>query len=62
MLQSERFDAEGTYIRRYIPELKDVPTKEIHNPSSATRKRTGYPEPIVVHAEQKVRASMLFKQ
>jgi deoxyribodipyrimidine photo-lyase len=62
MLQSERFDAEGTYIRRYIPELKDVPTKEIHNPSSATRKRTGYPEPIVIHAEQKVRASMLFKQ
>ena len=62
LLQSERFDPEGAYIRRYIPELKDVPTKEIHNPSSATRKRTGYPEPVVIHAEQKVRASMLFKQ
>jgi deoxyribodipyrimidine photo-lyase len=61
LLQSERFDADGHYIRAFIPELKGVPTKEIHNPSSATRKRTGYPEPIVNHAEQKIRASMLFK-
>ena len=61
LLQSERFDPDGDYIRRFIPELKTVSTKEIHNPSSDTRKKTGYPDPVVIHAEQKIRASMLFK-
>ena len=28
--QSERFDPDGTFIRTYVPELKDVPAKHIH--------------------------------
>lgn len=60
-LQSERFDPEGTYIRTFVPELKSVSSKEIHEPSSVTRKKCNYPEPVVKHAEQKIRASMLYK-
>ena len=30
--QSERFDPKGNFIRKYIPELKEIPDKEIHAP------------------------------
>jgi deoxyribodipyrimidine photo-lyase len=60
-LQSERFDRDGDYIRRYVPELKDLQSKTIHCPDDATRKRLGYPMPIVNHREQAIRAQMLFK-
>ncbi len=49
--QSKRFDPSGDYIRRYVPELADVTAPEIHEPSSETRRRVGYPEPIVEHRE-----------
>lgn len=32
MLQSERFDPECEYIKRWIPELKDIDPKKIHRP------------------------------
>ena len=48
-VQSTRFDPDGDYIRRYLPELADVPAPEIHEPEPETRARTGYPEPIVDH-------------
>lgn len=47
--QSERFDADGEYIRRYVPELKALTNKEIHNPSLEVRRMYGYAEPIVEH-------------
>ncbi len=68
--QSERFDAEGTFIRRYLPELASVPAKFIHAPwtlPAAEQARTGvivgrtYPAPIVEHAVQRVRALALFR-
>ncbi len=49
--QSERFDPDGTYIRRYVAELASVPGAEIHDPSPETRARVGYPLPIVDHRE-----------
>ena len=30
--QSEKFDPDGTYIRRYVPELADVPDEHLHEP------------------------------
>ena len=68
--QSERFDAQGTFIRRYVPELAGVPDKFIHAPwklSSAGQQQAkcvmgrDYPAPIVDHAMQREQALALFK-
>ncbi|MCA9079350.1 MAG: deoxyribodipyrimidine photo-lyase [Planctomycetaceae bacterium] len=59
ILQGVKFDPDGTYVRRWCPELADVPDKWLHNPWEApasvltqARVRLGrdYPEPIVDHA------------
>lgn len=50
-VQSQRFDPDGNYIRRYVEELADVAAPEIHEPTEATRTRTGYPAPLVDHRE-----------
>lgn len=58
--QSERFDAEGRFIRRYLPALEKVPTKYIHAPWKMGRIEQesigviigrDYPAPIVDHAQ-----------
>ena len=53
--QSEKFDAEGRFIRRYLPQLDVLSAKEIHAPWLAPHKKirlgVDYPEPIVVHEE-----------
>ena len=49
--QSERFDPDGTYIRRHVAELREVTAKEIHDPADDTRDRCGYPSKIVDHHE-----------
>ncbi|KAJ3083805.1 hypothetical protein HDU99_006028 [Rhizoclosmatium hyalinum] len=53
LLQSERFDPDGHYIRKYVKELSTVKGKEIHDPKgrlgSAYFAKLGYPKPIVDH-------------
>ncbi|KAL5336314.1 DNA photolyase, FAD-binding/Cryptochrome [Aspergillus crustosus] len=55
--QSERFDPEGVYIRRWVPELRGVEGKAVHAPyergAGGVAEREGYPRPIVDHAERK---------
>ncbi|KAJ3084738.1 hypothetical protein HK100_009258 [Physocladia obscura] len=46
-LQSERFDPDGAYIRKYVPELAGVKGKEIHDPKH--RNKIGYAAQIVDH-------------
>ncbi len=51
VLQSERFDPNGDYIRRWIPELRQVTAPAVHRPGA-----TGvdeYPEPIIDLAEER---------
>ena len=59
-LQGQRFDPQGDYVRRWVPELAALPDKFIHQPWLAPAK-TGYPAPIVDHAEARERALELFK-
>ncbi len=49
--QAERFDPEATYIGRYVTELADLPPRMAIAPDDDVRRRTGYPAPIVDHAE-----------
>ena len=60
-LQSEKFDPEGQYIRKYLPELKQLNNKEIHKPSQVSlEKLINYPKPIVNHAIQVKLAKIMF--
>jgi deoxyribodipyrimidine photo-lyase len=63
--QSERFDPEGEFIRKYVPELKGLDSKRIHWPHEDGLfggSLNGYPEPIVDHKEQRLKAIALFKK
>jgi deoxyribodipyrimidine photo-lyase len=49
--QGRRFDPDGGYVRRWVPELADV--ADPHDPGPDDRERVGYPEPMVDHAEER---------
>ena len=52
--QGERFDPDGTYVRRWVPELAAVPTKWVHRPNeSPDGLPDGYLPPIVDHKEER---------
>ena len=48
--QSEKFDAKGKFIRRYLPQLAHLSDKDIHAPWLAGG-AAKYPAPIVMHDE-----------
>jgi len=50
-LQSAKFDPNGDYIRKWIPELSKLTAKEIHTPWDFDIKVTGYPEKPIVDRE-----------
>jgi deoxyribodipyrimidine photo-lyase len=58
ILQSAKFDEQGSYLRRWIPELKNVPLEHLHAPweQPSVLIGTGYPKPIVDLAASRQRA------
>jgi deoxyribodipyrimidine photo-lyase len=58
VLQSEKFDPEGDYIKKYIPELRHLSSKDIHAPIHPIQ---NYPKPIVNHSHQRDKALLLYK-
>ncbi len=60
--QAKRFDPDGEYVRRYVPELRDVPAERIHEPWRMTEEEqrgagcrlgSDYPAPRVDHHERR---------
>jgi deoxyribodipyrimidine photo-lyase len=71
LLQGAKFDAEGDYVRRWVPELAAIPAEHIHTPwkaPPAVLARAGvvvgesYPTPIVDHAAARERALEAFRR
>lgn len=45
--QSQKFDLEGTYLRRWLPELRDLPSKAVHTPWLTPLLAPEYPAPMI---------------
>lgn len=59
--QTKRYDPEGNYIRRWIPELKNVPNAALLEPPADGRPiAPGYPAPMLDHAAERDRTMELF--
>ncbi|MCJ8055065.1 DNA photolyase family protein [Shinella curvata] len=70
ILQGEKFDPDGTYVRRFVPELEKLDAAFIHKPFDAPEsvlKKAGvvlgktYPRPLVDHAKARERALGAYK-
>ena len=70
ILQGEKFDKEGLYVKKWVPELSKVPSKFIHKPWEMELKYQeaintvigkNYPKPIVIHEEARAAALSAFQ-
>ncbi|MDD2789588.1 MAG: deoxyribodipyrimidine photo-lyase [Sulfurimonas sp.] len=62
-LQSKKFDKECVYIKRYMPELKNIEPKYLHDESSLfSMNIEDYPKPMVYHKEAAKLAVEIFKK
>jgi deoxyribodipyrimidine photo-lyase len=70
VLQGEKFDPDGAYVRRWVPELANLPKRWVHQPwnmPEPERRRIGlrlgqtYPKPIVNHATARQEALNAFQ-
>ena len=60
--QSTNFDKEGLFIKKYVPELKDLDKSVIHDPPKEHRKYCGYPDQILDLKTSRLRAIDAFKE
>ena len=61
VLQGEKFDPDGDYVRRWVPELAHLPNGAIHRPWTAAVPSTVYPARIVDHGAARDRALAAFQ-
>jgi deoxyribodipyrimidine photo-lyase len=71
VLQGEKFDPDGAYVRTFVPELARLPASVLHKPWMADRttlERAGvrlgvtYPQPMVDHTAGRDRALAAFER
>jgi deoxyribodipyrimidine photo-lyase len=71
VLQGEKFDAAGDYVRCWVPELEHVPAKHLHAPwlapanvlaAAGVRLGETYPRPVIDHATARNEALAAFRQ
>jgi len=61
VLQGVKFDPDGDYVRRWVPELAHIPGKAVHEPWNLPDGYAhGYPEPIVDHSAERDEALRRF--
>lgn len=69
--QSERFDPDGLYIKKYLPELSKINNKNIHEPSKLSvveqenfdlKIGKDYPTPIISHKERRKKAIEAYEE
>ena len=65
--QSEKYDPNCEYIKKWVPELIDVDNKDIHNWEKKCKeiiktKNINYPEPIVNHKEERENTLKVYKK
>ena len=62
ILQGEKFDPDGAYVRRWVPELAALPNSAIHKPWTAKPAVKAYPAPIIDHDFARRRALDAFAE
>jgi deoxyribodipyrimidine photo-lyase len=71
VLQGQKFDPEGDYVRRWVPELAKLPTADLHAPWQASaltlsdagvRLGENYPRPMIEHGDARRRALAAYDQ
>jgi deoxyribodipyrimidine photo-lyase len=60
--QGLKFDPDGSYVRRYVPELAGLPGAAAHEPWKHPAIATGYPERIVDHAAERLEALARYQE
>jgi deoxyribodipyrimidine photo-lyase len=67
--QSENYDPDAEYIKKWLPELKDIPAKHLHQWDKYWREylengkdgvKINYPSPIVNYEEQRAKALKMY--
>jgi deoxyribodipyrimidine photo-lyase len=68
VLQGEKFDPEGRYVRRWVPELSQVPNAYLHHPwdlplhhEAKAELMSNYPQPLVDLSLSRLQALEAFK-
>jgi deoxyribodipyrimidine photo-lyase len=62
VLQSGKFDPEGLYLRRWLPELSTLPPEHIHAPWDAGIRPNRYPAPVVDYAASRTEALAAYQK
>ena len=61
--QAEKFDPEGDFVRRWVPELAHLAGRRIHRPwDHLAAGARAYPQRIVIHEEQRARCLAMYQQ
>ena len=67
ILQGEKFDKNGEYVKKWVPELENLPKKFLHKPWELKNERIiklgrDYPHPIVIHERARSKALNAFQK
>lgn len=60
--QSKRYDADATYIHRFVPELAEVPADVLHRPREKWGANIDYSHPIVDHQQAREQVIQAFRR